>query len=117
MKKILFLVILALPLVGFSRDAARDLRRLVGYTIIKADYVSDAIEGRSGVKLLKLSDGTIWKVDLLLLTPLVTTDVIFFAKKLSPEIIAKMPPKTPEARMYLIKLLIDNEVFDAVQVE
>lgn len=117
MKKLMFVALLALPLVAHSRDAARDLRRLVGYTIIKADYVSQALESRSGTKLLKLSDGTIWKVDLMLLTPLTTTDVVILAKKLPTEIVAKLPPKTPEVRTYSIKLLVDNEVFDAVQVD
>ena len=43
--------------------------------------------------------------------------LLFFAKKLPPELIAKLPPKTPEISTYLIKVLIDNEVYDTVQVE
>lgn len=113
MKKLLIAVLLLAPLAALARDAARDLRRLVGYTIIKADYVSDVLESRYGAKILKLSDGSHWKVDLMLLAPLTTTDVIVFSKKLPPEIVAKFPPKTPEILTYSIKILVDNEVYDA----
>jgi hypothetical protein len=117
MKMLPFLVLLALPSLAFPRDAARDLRRMVGYTIIKADHVWEAREAKSGGGVVKLSDGSLWKVDSMILMPLMMTDVVCFAKKLPLEILANLPPKTPEIRTYSIKILIDNEVFDAVQLE
>lgn len=92
-----------------ARDAARDLRRLVGFTIMKADYVSEVIEGRNGGKLLKLSDGTVWKVvDSLMITPITMTDVIILGKKF---------PGLPEGKDLVLKILVDNEVFDVSPVE
>jgi hypothetical protein len=88
---------------AFARDAARDLKRMVGYTIIDASWVTDTIETKYGDKIIELGNGTCYKVNLLLLNPLPMTDVIIFAKKVENSI--------------LIKLLIDNEVYDAIAVK
>ena len=36
-----------------ARDAARDLRRMIGYTIIASETVDTVIEGKYGEKLFK----------------------------------------------------------------
>jgi len=97
----------------FARDAARDLRKMVGYTIILADTVDEVIENRQGDKLIKLSGGTVFKVEFLLLDPLPLTDVIVFAKPYPKIFAEKYKGKLPERFLYSYKLLIDNEVYDA----
>jgi len=83
----------------FGRDAARDLKRMIGYTIIDASWVNKTFETEDGVKIVELANGTLFKVDLLILAPLPLTDVIVFAKKFGD--------------VMAFKLLIDNEVYDA----
>lgn len=98
---------LTLCLSGLSahaRDAARDLRRMVGYTIVAADTVSEVWENRSGDKIVKLSSGQSYRVSGLLLDPLSFTDVIVFAKKAGG------------SERLMVRLLIDNEAYDAVAV-
>ncbi len=96
-----FALLLVSPSVVIARDAARDLKRMIGYTIVDASYVEDVLESRSGWKYVKLANGTTFKVDLMLLDPL---PMIVFAKAVSKD-------------LYLVKLLIDNEVYDAQPVK
>ena len=103
-------VLLVISQTAFARDAARDLRKMVGYSIITADTVEKVFDN-DGDKFIKLSGGQIFKVDFLLLDPLMLTDVIVFAKTPSKELVRKYAGKLPE-RFY--KLLIDNEAFDAI---
>jgi hypothetical protein len=98
----------------YARDAARDLRKMVGYSIVMADTVDKIYEGRIGDKLVKLSNGQVFKVDFLLLDPLPLTDVIVFAKPPLKEIVEKFRGKLPERMLYSYKLLIDNEAYDAM---
>ncbi len=108
MKKYIFTICLGLAVVilgsnsAMGRDAARDLKRMIGYTIVDASWVVNTIETKDGSKLVELGNGTTYKVELLLLDPLPITDVIVFAKKTGDVI--------------LVKLLIDNEAYDAFLV-
>ena len=96
---------------AYSRDAARDLRGLVGYTIIAADTVDGVFEkGRE--KRIKLSSGLVFTMDFLLLDPLSLTDVIVFAKPFTKDVAAQYRGKLPDHFLYSYKLLIDNEVYD-----
>jgi len=95
-----------------SRDAARDLRKLVGYTIVLADTVNEVIENKYGEKLIKLFNGKVFKVEFLFLDPLPLTDVIVFAKPFPKDLIEKYQSKLPEHLLYSYKILIDNEVHD-----
>ena len=104
---------LAVQPVALGRDAARALRKMVGYTIVMADTVDKVFEGRDGGKLVKLSNAQVFKVDFLLLDPLPLTDVIVFAKPLPKEMVEKFKGKLPERMLYSYKLLIDNEAYDA----
>ena len=114
MRKItLVLLLLSYCSYAFARDAARDLRRMVGYSIIAADTVDKVMDGKMGEKYVRLSSGTVFKVDMLLLDPLPMTDVIVFAKAPTKEILDQFKGKVPEIALYQIKILIDNEAFDA----
>ena len=119
MRKTLFTILSSLIFVALferitlARDAARDLRKLVGYTIIMADAVNKVFEGKDGDKFIKLSNGWIFKVEFLLLDPLPITDVIVFAKPFPKDLIESYKGKLPERMLYSCKLLIDNEVHDA----
>ena len=99
-----------------ARDAARDLSRMVGYTIVASGTVRQVAEGKIGEKLVILQDGTIFSVTFLLLDPLPLTDVIVFAKPPTKEIIEKFGDKLPKEMLTQYKLLIDNEAHDATIV-
>jgi hypothetical protein len=102
---VLLTIFCVAPQSVFARDAARDLRRMVGYTIVDATTVEKVVDRGLGGKMLVLANGMVFKVDMLLLDPLPLTDVIVFAKKVGK----------PDA--ILLKLLIDNEAHDAKQLK
>jgi hypothetical protein len=112
----LVLMVLSLTITAEARDAARDLRKMVGFTIIKAATVKEVVETRDNEKVVVLDDGTAFKVTFLLLDPLPLTDVIVFAKPLSKELREKFK-QLPEYMLFEYRLLIDNEAFDATPVK
>lgn len=112
-KVLLVAVIFLFSSTLFARDAARDLRKLVGYTIIAAATVQKIVEKSYGEKYLVLDDGSVFKVSGLLLGPLPMTDVIVFAKKLPDSLTSQYQGKVPDFMLFQIKLLIDNEIHDA----
>lgn len=87
---------------AFARDAARDLRRMIGYTILEADSVQEIIQNKNGTKVLVLYSGSAFRVDGMLLDPLLMTDVIVFGKRAGAG-----------SNVLFVKLLIDNEAYDA----
>jgi len=96
-----------------GRDVARDLKKMIGFTIIDASWVTDVTNDDIGEKCIKLGNGSVYKVDFLLLNPLPLSDVIVFAKAPSKEVMEAFGDKLPEYMLYQFKLLIDNEVHDA----
>jgi hypothetical protein len=112
-------VVLVLALARSSssaRDAAGDLRRMIGYTIIDAATVREVADAKYGGKLVSLDNGDVYKVALLLLEPLPMTDVIIFAKKLTKPEVDLYRKKFPNFPEIMIRVLIDNEAYDAVFV-
>ena len=99
--------------IASARDVANDLKKMVGYTIVMADTVEKVSQSKDGDKLIKLSNGSVFKVDSLLLDPLFLTDVIVFVKPPSKALLKKCKGKLPDHLLYSYKLLIDNEVYDA----
>jgi len=98
---------------AFGRDAARDLRKMKGFTIIDAAAVKKVAKGdAAGKKTVLLDNGVAFEVDFLLLDPLPLTDVIVFAKPFPKELREKFK-NLPEQLLYEYKLLIDNEAYDA----
>ena len=114
LKKIISIIFFVIIISSFSlaRDAARDLRRMVGYTIVLSDSISKVFEDEHNDNIIQLSGGTAFKVDMLLLPPLAFTDVIVFAKGPSKEIAEKYRGKLPDKMLTSYKMLIDNEVYD-----
>jgi hypothetical protein len=110
------LAILLTSITALARDAARDLRKMKGFTIIDAATVSQIITTTLGDKIVKLDNGTAYRVQFLLLDPLTLTDVIVFAKPPPKELREKTDKKIPDAALSQIKLLIDNEAYDASPV-
>jgi hypothetical protein len=100
-----------------ARDAARDLKKMKGYTIVDAAAVSEVLSSKLGDRIVKLDNGTAYSVRFLLLDPLPFTDVIVFAKPPSKQIKEKFGDKLPDTALYTLKLLIDNEAFDATPVK
>jgi hypothetical protein len=97
---------------SFARDAARDLKKMKGFTIIDAALVAKVAEGKMiGTKVIALDNGMVFEIDLLLLDPFPMEDVIVFAKPFSKEIREKLK-ELPESLLFEYKLLIDNEVYD-----
>jgi hypothetical protein len=109
----IILLVALLPWPAAANDVAREMKDLVGFTIIKANYVVDSSEDDMSFRLIKLSDGSQWRVSLLILPPLFGTNVLVLSKKFAPEIIARMPAKTPMLRTYEMKLLIRDQVYSA----
>jgi hypothetical protein len=109
-----FLSVPALPVS--ARDAARDLRRMVGYTIVAAAAVQETKQGRIGETIIVLDTGAAFQVTGVLLPPLPLTDVIVFAKPPTAEIIAKYGDKLPKEQLMSYRLLIDNEAHDVIRV-
>src|SRR5438132_10790419 len=103
--------LIASTIPAHARDAARDLRRMIGFSIVRAAAVSE-VRASNGEKYLKLDDGTVLKVSLLLLDPLPLTDVVIFAKPPRKEIIDKFGKNLPIEKLYEFKALIDNEAYD-----
>jgi len=97
-------LVIAVPQVE-AQDAARDLRRMIGYTIIDAASIKSVSDGDSGGKVVVFDNGMVFQVQMLLLPPLPMTDVIIFGAK------------AKGTDIVLIKLLIDNEAYDAVALE
>jgi hypothetical protein len=102
---------LSLAQTALGRDAARDLQRMVGFTIVMAASVSEVRS--SGTDMyLKLDDGMVLKTSDMLLEPLPLTDIILFAKPPSKEIFDKFGGKLPKEKLFEFKVLIDNEAYD-----
>lgn len=100
-----------------ARDAARDLRKMVGFTIVAATSVSKVVRDPDGFsKTITLADGNAYKLTMLMLDPLVTTDVIVFAKPYPKELQEKYKD-LPESLLFEYRLLIDNEVYEATAVQ
>ncbi len=107
----LAVTLLYTPAIG--RDAARDLRKMKGFTIIDAAVVKEVVKGDGvGKRKIVLDNGVAFEVDLLLLDPLPLTDVIIFAKPLPKELREKFKD-LPEHLLNEYKLLFDNEAYDA----
>jgi len=87
----------------YAGSITRDLKKMVGYTIIMSDTVEKVFE-QNGDKFIELNNGYIFKVKFLLFSPFIYTDVIVFGKG---SLFLK-------EFIYLHKLLIDNEVYDAM---
>ncbi len=115
-----FFVLVAYTLVAIhaveARDAARDLSRMIGFTIVAAGAVDRVVEGKMGDKVLILQDGTAFSVTMLLLDPLPASDVVVFARQPTKEDMARYGDKLPREMLTLYKLLIDNEAHDATLV-
>jgi len=105
-----------LPPQALARDAARDLSRMIGYTIVAAGTVKEATSARDGGTLIILDTGAIFKITDPILPPLPLTDAVLFAKPPSKEILEKFGGKLPAVQLNLYKLLIDNEAHDATIV-
>lgn len=107
-------VALAVPPVALARDAARDLRKMVGYTIVDAAAVKEVSDATTGAgKILVLDNGDVYKVDFMILSPMTYTDVIVFAKRSSKEQLEAIRKKYPAFPEVTFKILIDNEAYDA----
>ena len=115
MKKIitLFISLIIFSTQCYARDAARDLQKMVGYTIVASDSIAKVLNDDYSNKYLKLSSGYVFKVDFLTLDPLPMTDVIIFAKELPESLKQQYKGKLPDYMLHSYKILIDNEVYDA----
>ena len=88
----------------------RELKRMVGYTIVSSTYLQEVKDGRSGSRLAVLGDGTVFEIQSLTLA-LPLSDALVFAKRMPSELLAKYP-SLPERMQYSYKLLVDDEILD-----
>src|SRR5678815_4057015 len=73
----------------------RELRRMNGYVVVSSDTVSRVSE-EGGSKYVRLLSGATFKIDDLILGPLVMSDVIVFAKPVSAELKRQFSSLPPE---------------------
>ncbi len=111
--------IIAASFLFFSLLAVRttyggDLSKFVGYTALGSSTVRETSESRLGEKYIKLSNGNVFRVFGILLLPLPMTEVAIFVREPTQEMIDKYGDSLPKEQLYLYKLLIDNEAYDAV---
>lgn len=90
----------------------RELRKMIGYTIVYAGSIRDSAERNYSEKLIQLDNGWLFKLDCMMLMPLNFTDVIVFGKRYPDELLKKFP-NLPSQLQYQFKLLIDRDVCDA----
>ena len=88
----------------------RELRRMVGYTILASDGVAESFESE-GSKHVRLYSGQVFKIDGYAFV-MNAADVVVFGKAL-PESLRKQYPNLPPESFYTYKLLIDSDIVDA----
>lgn len=93
-------------------DVASELSSMIGFRIIAASSVTKVSEV-DGDKYVHLANHVTLKVPLLLLDPLEFSDVVIFAKPPSRQVIEKYGKVLPLATLTEIKVLIDDEIYDA----
>lgn len=108
--------LLARPVTSGTLHLARQLSHMIGYTIVSVGAVDKVIEGKMGDKVVRLQDGTAFKVSMLLLDPLPASDVIIFARAPSQEDINKYGGSVPKEALILYKLMLDDEIVDATPI-
>ena len=111
-------IISAIFLILFAASSSyagveRDLKRLVGYTIIYTGTIQQ-FSDQNMTKRALLDNGAIFKLDCLILPPLPLTDVVVFGKKYPAELLSRYP-NLPSNLQVQYKLLIDREVCDATR--
>ena len=109
----LLAILISTPLS--ARDAARDLKKMKGFTIVDSAAVKKIVQ-EDGKKHVVLDNKTAYRVEFLFLDPLPLTDVIIFAKPPPKELREKYKDLAAE-KLYTYKVLIDNEIYDATPVD
>lgn len=109
--RFLFVAISLLP-VSTNAGAARELRNMVGYTIVYVGSIHDSVERNYSEKLIQLDNGWLFKLNCMMLMPLNFTDVVVFGKRFPDELLEKFP-NLPVQHQFQFKLLIDRDVCDA----
>ena len=114
---VLFSIFIWAALPANARDAARDLRRMAGYTIVGAAAVQETNQGRLGETIITPDSGIAFKITDVILPPLPLTDVIILAKSPGAEIIAKYGNKLSKEQLMSYRILIDNEAHEVIRVK
>lgn len=91
----------------------RDLQKMLGYTIIYTGTIQKYSD-KSTAKHVLLDNGSIFKLDCFILTPLPMTDVVVFGKKYPAELLSRYP-NLPANLQIQYKILIDREICDATR--
>ena len=108
--------LLAQPVMSGTLGLARSLSHMIGYTIVGVGAVDKVTEAGMGVKIVRLQDGTKFKVGTLLLDPLPASDVVIFARAPSQEDINRYGASVPKESLILYKVLLGDEILDATSV-
>lgn len=93
-------------------DVERELRRMVGYTIVSSEHIQSSGTSRSGEDLVALTDGHVFSVHFLGLVG-EGDRVVVFVKAPSKEMLAALRGQVLEKDLFSYKLLIENEMYDA----
>lgn len=93
-----------------------DLKSMIGFTVVYAGSITDTAEKNYSEKYIQLDNGSVLKLDCMIFMPMRMTDVIVFGKNF-PEDILKKYPNLKANFAIQIKLLIDSEFCDAIQLK
>ena len=78
------------PSARSTSQIHRELRRMVGYTIVDATSLQEIRDGRNGRRYAVLANGTVFQLESVTLA-LPLSDVVVFAKRVPPGLAARYP--------------------------
>jgi hypothetical protein len=100
------------PSARSASQMRRELRRMIGYTIVDATSLIEMRDGQDGRRYAILANGTVFQLESLPLA-LPYSDVVVFAKRAPPALVSRYP-NLPDYAYNTYKLLVDDEIVDPV---
>ena len=96
----------------FARGPERELRRMVGYTIVASETVERCGKNDAGEDIVVLSNDQVFSVNFL---GWVTEgdDVVVFVKAPNKQMREALRGQVPDRMLFSYKLLIEDEMYDA----
>lgn len=96
----------------FARGPERELRRMVGYTIVASETVESCGKNDQGDDIVTLSNGQVFSVNFLGWVS-EGDDVVVFVKAPNKQMREALRGQVPDRVLFSFKLLIDDEMYDA----
>jgi hypothetical protein len=103
------------PSARSASQMRRELRRMVGYTVIGATTIQDSRDDRNGQRFIILANGLVFRLDSFS-AALAPSDVVVFASS-SSRGYAPQTRATPSLQYEIYRLLLDDEIVDVTRVQ